>query len=380
MRAVERLKELEHRGYHFEAADASFDLLLRKEAGDYEPLFRLESFRVITEKREDGKVQTEATIKIWAEGRAARPHRRGQRPGERARPGAARRDRRHVPAPARHRPRQLQGADHRRAQGHRRRHARADRRVRRRRDVGHDRRLGEHHRGELGGARGLARVRHAGAPGDRRRRRAARRAGRTRRRPERRADPAGAAGRRPARGGAGAARCCARAACRWGRCSSASSASSRPGSGTDGRGGRLERDRGAAPRRAGARVGHAGDEVVTTPFSFVASANCLLYEDATPVFCDIDPRHAEHRSASGRGGLRAAHGRAAAGPHVRLPGRHGGARGARRRSAGSASWRTPARRSGAVDAAGRQGRRARQPGGVRASMRTSSSPPARAGC
>ena len=33
----------------------------------------------------------------------------------------------------------------------------------------------------------------------------------------------------------------------------------------------------------------AGDEVVTTPFSFVSSANCLLYEDVTPVFCDIDP-------------------------------------------------------------------------------------------
>ncbi|MGH2978428.1 MAG: DegT/DnrJ/EryC1/StrS family aminotransferase [Solirubrobacterales bacterium] len=33
-----------------------------------------------------------------------------------------------------------------------------------------------------------------------------------------------------------------------------------------------------------------GDEVVTTPLSFVASANCLLYEDAVPVFCDIDPR------------------------------------------------------------------------------------------
>src|SRR5204863_924524 len=32
-----------------------------------------------------------------------------------------------------------------------------------------------------------------------------------------------------------------------------------------------------------------GDEVVTSPFSFVSSANCLLYEDVTPVFCDVDP-------------------------------------------------------------------------------------------
>src|SRR4029453_4178666 len=44
------------------------DLLLRKESDAYEPLFRLESFRVITEKREDGKGQTEATIKGWAKG------------------------------------------------------------------------------------------------------------------------------------------------------------------------------------------------------------------------------------------------------------------------------------------------------------------------
>ena len=33
-----------------------------------------------------------------------------------------------------------------------------------------------------------------------------------------------------------------------------------------------------------------GDEVVTTPFSFVASTNCILFEGATPVFVDIDPQ------------------------------------------------------------------------------------------
>jgi perosamine synthetase len=34
----------------------------------------------------------------------------------------------------------------------------------------------------------------------------------------------------------------------------------------------------------------AGDEVITSPFSFVASANCVIYEGATPVFVDVDPR------------------------------------------------------------------------------------------
>ena len=56
------------RGYQFEAADGSFELLLRRESGEYEPLFTLESWRVIVEKRADGKVETEATIKIWVDG------------------------------------------------------------------------------------------------------------------------------------------------------------------------------------------------------------------------------------------------------------------------------------------------------------------------
>jgi 2-isopropylmalate synthase len=65
---VQRVKELEHRGYHYEAAGGSFELLLRKQAGEYEPLFRLESWRAIVEKRADGRVETEATIKIWVDG------------------------------------------------------------------------------------------------------------------------------------------------------------------------------------------------------------------------------------------------------------------------------------------------------------------------
>jgi 2-isopropylmalate synthase len=67
-RVVERIKALEHRGFQYEAADGSLDLLIRRETGEYEPLFRLESWRVIAEKREDGRVMTEATIKIWVEG------------------------------------------------------------------------------------------------------------------------------------------------------------------------------------------------------------------------------------------------------------------------------------------------------------------------
>ncbi len=63
-RVVERLKEREHRGYHYEAAPASFELLLRREAGSYEPLFELESFRVTTEKRAGGRVETEAVVKL----------------------------------------------------------------------------------------------------------------------------------------------------------------------------------------------------------------------------------------------------------------------------------------------------------------------------
>ena len=65
---LERVKDLESDGYHFEVADGSFELMLEREIGTYEPLFVLESFRVITEKRADGRVETEATIKLFHNG------------------------------------------------------------------------------------------------------------------------------------------------------------------------------------------------------------------------------------------------------------------------------------------------------------------------
>ncbi|MDQ3723889.1 MAG: citramalate synthase, partial [Actinomycetota bacterium] len=67
-RVLARMKSLEHDGYQFEAADGSFELLLRKESGDYQPLFALESWRVTAEQHADGEVKTEATIKIWVDG------------------------------------------------------------------------------------------------------------------------------------------------------------------------------------------------------------------------------------------------------------------------------------------------------------------------
>jgi 2-isopropylmalate synthase len=68
-RVVQRVKELEHRGFQFEAADGSFELLMRRESGALEPLFELESWRVIVEQRADGRVETEASVKIHVGGR-----------------------------------------------------------------------------------------------------------------------------------------------------------------------------------------------------------------------------------------------------------------------------------------------------------------------
>ncbi|MFP5220517.1 MAG: citramalate synthase [Actinomycetes bacterium] len=70
-RVIERVKDLESVGYSFEAAEASFELLLREEMGQRPRYFELESWRVIVESRgepADGRVVSEATVKLHAKG------------------------------------------------------------------------------------------------------------------------------------------------------------------------------------------------------------------------------------------------------------------------------------------------------------------------
>jgi len=65
---MERLKEMEHAGYQFDGAEASFELMVRKSVGLYQPRFKLEGFRVIVEKDREGDIKTEATIKLEVDG------------------------------------------------------------------------------------------------------------------------------------------------------------------------------------------------------------------------------------------------------------------------------------------------------------------------
>jgi len=73
-------RPLEHQGYQFEAADGSLELLLRRETGDCEPLFELESWRVVVEMEGDGQVSTEATIQIAIQGKRYERTARGNGP------------------------------------------------------------------------------------------------------------------------------------------------------------------------------------------------------------------------------------------------------------------------------------------------------------
>jgi len=59
-----RVQDLENEGYQFEAADASFNLLVMKEMGSFTPSFDLVKYHVNVEKRRSGEIVTEATVKL----------------------------------------------------------------------------------------------------------------------------------------------------------------------------------------------------------------------------------------------------------------------------------------------------------------------------
>jgi 2-isopropylmalate synthase len=81
-RAVEELKDREARGYTFEVADASMELLLRRADGWRQPFFEIESYRVHVEERvaDDEAPLAEATVKVRTKGQRHIESAEGQGP------------------------------------------------------------------------------------------------------------------------------------------------------------------------------------------------------------------------------------------------------------------------------------------------------------
>jgi len=65
---TERLKELESKGFQFEGAEGSFELLVLRTRPDYEPPFEVQDFLVLVEKRSEKEILAEATVKVVVDG------------------------------------------------------------------------------------------------------------------------------------------------------------------------------------------------------------------------------------------------------------------------------------------------------------------------
>ncbi|MGE5280423.1 MAG: citramalate synthase [Deltaproteobacteria bacterium] len=63
-KVLKTLQDLEHQGFQFEAADASFEIMVKRALKKFRDFFLLEGFRVIIEKRKKGRVTSEATVKL----------------------------------------------------------------------------------------------------------------------------------------------------------------------------------------------------------------------------------------------------------------------------------------------------------------------------
>ena len=61
---LNQLQDMEHQGYHFEVAEASLEILMKRMKKTFKDFFKLQDFRVIIEKKKDKKITSEATIKV----------------------------------------------------------------------------------------------------------------------------------------------------------------------------------------------------------------------------------------------------------------------------------------------------------------------------
>ena len=287
-RVIERVKELEHQGYQFEAADGSFELLLRQEAGDVRaavPAGVLARDRRAARRRQ-GRDRGDHQDLARRRALRARPPRATAR-STRSTPRCAPRSSQVHPHLARRRARELQGPHPRRDARHRRGHARVHRRLRRHRRLGLHRRARERHRRVVAGAGRLARSSPSRAP-------AAARAGGARRRRSASEHRAPRSSRSPS-------------PCSAPRRSRRSSRSCGPGSCRSARGCRRSRrrsPRASAPRTpARSRSGTTGLHLALRAVGVdrratrssprrsrsSPSANAAVFERARPVFADIDP-------------------------------------------------------------------------------------------
>ncbi len=66
---LKAIQALEHQGYQFESAEASFDLLMRRAMKAFKSYFQLEDFRVIIEKKRGGIMTSEAVMKLRVDGK-----------------------------------------------------------------------------------------------------------------------------------------------------------------------------------------------------------------------------------------------------------------------------------------------------------------------
>ena len=67
-KVLERVKQLEHEGYQYEAAEGSFELMVRRVMGSYRDLFRLVNFRTINRKSGEAAEESEAIVKVEVNG------------------------------------------------------------------------------------------------------------------------------------------------------------------------------------------------------------------------------------------------------------------------------------------------------------------------